>query len=65
LVGDGFEKSFVGRLELVGVGLEGDGVGDEFGKFFVAGGEMVHGFLKIERRGAGGFGSVVEHGRAA
>jgi len=50
LVGDGFEESFVGRLQGVGIHLEGQGAGDEFGEFAVAGGEMVHGGGEIEGR---------------
>jgi len=60
LIRDGFEERFVRRLELVGVGLEGHGVGDEFGEFFVAGGEIGHGLLEVEGRSAGGFGGVVK-----
>ncbi len=62
LIGDGFEESFVGGLQMVGVGLEGNSVGDEFGEFFVAGGEMLHGLLEIEGRGADGLGRVFGHG---
>ena len=62
LVGDGFKEGFVGGLEWVGVGLEGNSVGDEFGEFFVAGAEMLHGLLEIEGRGADGLGGVFEHG---
>ena len=62
LVGDGFEERFVGRLKLVGVSLEGNGIGDEFGEFFVDGGEMLHSLLEIEGRSADGLGSVFEHG---
>jgi hypothetical protein len=46
---------------VVGVGLERNRVGDKFGEFFVARGEMLHGLLEIERRGAGGFGGFFEH----
>ena len=62
LVGDGFEKGFVGRLEMVGIGLKGNGVGDEFGEFFVARAEMLHGLLKVEGRGAGSLGGFFKHG---
>jgi len=62
LVGDGFEKSFVRGLEMVGVGLEGGGVGDDLGELFVAGAEMLHRLLEVEGRNTDGLGSVFEHG---
>ena len=44
LVGDGFEESFVGALEMVLVHLESFGFSDEEFEFFVAFGERLHGF---------------------
>jgi hypothetical protein len=63
LISDGFEQGFVGRLKMVGVGLEGNGVGNEFSELFVAGGEVLHGLLEIERRSANGLSGVFEHGQ--
>ncbi len=49
MVGDGLEKDFVGRIEVVGMQLEGDRVGDEFSELFVFGAEVTRGFGEIER----------------
>jgi len=48
LMGDGFEECLVGRLEVVSVSLEGDGVGDEFGEFLICGGQMTYRGREIE-----------------
>ncbi len=61
LVGDRFEECFVGGLERIRVGLEGNCIRDKLSKTFVAGGEMLHGLLEIERRDADGLGSVFKH----
>ena len=49
LVGDGLEEDFVGRIELVGMQLKWNRVGDELGQFGVDGGKVASGFREIER----------------
>ena len=58
LVGDGFEKCFVGRLMGVHFGVEGRGGADEFCDGFVASGEMFCGGVEVEGKG----GRLVDHG---
>lgn len=61
MIGDGLEESLVGGLEMVGVGLKRNRVGDKFSEVFVAGGEMLHGLLEVEGRDASSFSGFFEH----
>jgi hypothetical protein len=52
LVGDGFEQSFVGALEVVGVHLERLRFGDQEFQLFVAFGQGFRSFRQVKGRGA-------------
>jgi hypothetical protein len=56
LVGDGFHEGFVGGLGDIEVFLEFGSGEDEFGEFFVFGGEVGHGDGEIEGEDLGGRG---------
>jgi len=51
LISDGFEKDFVGGIELLRRQLEGNSIGDELGEFFVASRKMSGRGGEIERHG--------------
>ena len=65
LVGDGFEKSFVGRLRGFDLELERDGFFDQALQVLVAFSEMLGGFVEIKCRDGGCLchdGSIPETG---
>jgi len=65
LISDGFEESFVGTLEMVGVHLEGLRFSDEEFQFFVALGERFHRIREIKARSgrcSGHLNSILETG---